>query len=296
MTQVYIISVVLNDQAGLARTAQSVLGQVDSDITWVIADGGSIDGSISLAEHLEANHARVILLRGPDQGIYHGMNRALAVVPDDALVWFLNAGDILLSEHSVSKAVEITPQAGWSGGPMVLVGESGAIHDITSVPTLAASRGRPGLHLPAQPTILMAKELYGQGAPFREDLRYASDGVFYQGVAQQLLPVVRQEPLVAFTLGGRSSRHYRQTLLEFWSAGFRPRRISARLRDRDLGQFRTWMRAMKLDLLQRVRSGGSPGMAAELPFDHWTDHRRTGPGLECCLRMGRGLVGLEGRS
>lgn len=296
MTDVYVISVVLNDKAGLERTAESVLGQAGVTPHWVIADGGSTDGSSSLAAHLQEVHAHVTLLRGPDSGIYHGMNRALEVVPDEALVWFLNAGDFFLSEHSVAVAVERTPTKGWSGGPMVLLGESGVIHDITAVPSLASLHGRPGIHLPAQPSILMAKSLYLDVGPFREDLRFASDGVLYQNLAKRVLPAVHREPLVGFTLGGRSSKHFRKTLMEFWGAGYRPRGWATRIVDRDAGQARTWMRGMKLKLSSTDRRWSKAAMGSGLPFQHWGGHPDEGYELRCCLTMGRPLASIEGES
>jgi hypothetical protein len=292
MTDIYIISVVLDDVVGLRRTAKSILGQTDTTPYWIIADGGSTDGSAAMAKQLQERYERVFFLGGPDRGIYHGMNRAVKMVPDTALVWFLNAGDFFLSQHSVAKARAATPATGWSGGPMVLVGESGAIHDITSVPSLAPSHHRPGIQLPAQPTILMAKTLFEVAGPFREDLRFASDGVLYQNLAKVIPPAVRQEPLVGFTLGGRSSRHFRQTLLEFWSAGYRPSSRATRIADRDVGQARTWVRGMKLKLSAPVQRLSTPRAAEGLPFEHWSEHNNSGRDLNCCLTMGQGLPAL----
>lgn len=294
MTDVYIISVVLNDKVGLARTAASVLGQVGISIHWVIADGGSSDGSVELATRLERRANNVALLRGPDKGIYHGMNRALNVVPEDAQVWFLNAGDFFLSSRSVVSAAERTPAEGWSGGPMVLVSSLGQIHDITETPSLRSYPHRPGLHLPAQPTVLMAKSLFSEIGLFREDLRLASDGILYQRLAVAVSPVVYQDPLVAFTLGGRSSRHFRQTLLEFWGAGYRPSGIGTQIWERDVGQARTWMRGMKLGYVQRFQRLQKSTRDECFSFEHWEGHPTQGANLRCCIEMGQHLFAHKG--
>lgn len=284
MRQVWVATVVLNDRRGLQRTAVSVLRQDYRPLNWLIGDGGSHDGSLQLAHEIASCHSGVSVTPGPDSGIYDGMNRLLRQVPDDDYVWFLNSGDFFLSESSVSKAVGLTHDGGWLGGPMALFRESGALHKVTERPSLLGYDFGPGRDVPAQPTVLAERGLMRLAGDFRQDLSLAADGVLLQQLARLCRPSITDTPLVGFVLGGRSTRHHRESMNQFWSAGFRPPRLRDRIAIRDVGSVRARAR-LRLgpppspSWLAGRREGTSPH------FDHWSDHHGHGRDFRCCLDM-----------
>lgn len=82
--------------AGLAASVESALAQRDDavDVEVVVADGGSTDATIAIAEGYAASGHPVVVDQAPDRGVYDAMNRALARCRGDH-VHYLGAGDTL---------------------------------------------------------------------------------------------------------------------------------------------------------------------------------------------------------
>jgi putative colanic acid biosynthesis glycosyltransferase len=85
-----VITVNLNNLAGLVATAESLLHQDHADFEWWVLDGGSTDGSTAYLA--EISDRRLSYVSEKDRGIYDAMNSGL----DRAVgryVIFMNAGD-----------------------------------------------------------------------------------------------------------------------------------------------------------------------------------------------------------
>ena len=91
-----IITVNLNNRAGLEKTIASVEAQTCRDFEWIVIDGGSTDGS----RELITQHADRISywVSEPDGGIYNGMNKGIRA-SHGAYLLFLNSGDYLYDPH-----------------------------------------------------------------------------------------------------------------------------------------------------------------------------------------------------
>lgn len=97
-----IVTVVKNDLVGLRATQRSLAAQTCRDFAWVVADGGSRDGT---AAWLDAN--RHVLARAwsrPDAGTYDAMNQATHAIPAP-YVLFLNAGDRLAAPDTLAVVI-----------------------------------------------------------------------------------------------------------------------------------------------------------------------------------------------
>ena len=109
-----IVIVSLNPGKKLAKTVKSVLRQEYGNFEIIIKDGGSTDGS--LPEDVPAEGAclaadsRVRIFRGPDRGIYDGMNQALPEINGD-YVLFLNCGDSLYDPLVLARTAELIEEA-----------------------------------------------------------------------------------------------------------------------------------------------------------------------------------------
>ena len=87
----------------LNRTLDSVLAQTFPDFEIIVKDARSTDGSI---EGMRRDR-RINLIRAKDEGIYDGMNQALATANGEYIL-FLNCGDVLHDAQVLEKAaVEI---------------------------------------------------------------------------------------------------------------------------------------------------------------------------------------------
>ncbi|MFN3700979.1 MAG: glycosyltransferase family 2 protein [Alphaproteobacteria bacterium] len=96
-----IITVTLNNHAGLRRTYQSLQTQNHKGFEWIVIDGGSADETL---EFLRKNPPET-LISEPDQGLYDAMNKGIKLARRD-YVLFLNAGDALASPDILHKISE----------------------------------------------------------------------------------------------------------------------------------------------------------------------------------------------
>jgi glycosyltransferase involved in cell wall biosynthesis len=95
-----IVTITLNNLAGLRRTLASVEAQTTPpDEHWII-DGGSTDGTREFLQNLPPRPGRHFVSE-PDRGIYDAMNKGVALAASD-FVWFLNAGDACADERVVA--------------------------------------------------------------------------------------------------------------------------------------------------------------------------------------------------
>jgi len=95
-----IITVNLNNKAGLNKTIQSVLGQTYRNVEYIIIDGFSTDGSVDLI-HQYSDHITYWVSES-DRGVYHAMNKGIAKASGDYLL-FLNSGDSIFEATTLEK-------------------------------------------------------------------------------------------------------------------------------------------------------------------------------------------------
>ena len=127
MTITYV-TVTYNAAAVLQRTLDSVLAQDYPDITHLIIDGASTDGTLQMVDDYikrsnESENGHLIqVMSEPDHGIYDAMNKGIRSLDGD-YVCFLNAGDFLPTPDTVSQIVSRV-DAAEGGMPAVLYGDT----------------------------------------------------------------------------------------------------------------------------------------------------------------------------
>ena len=87
---VSIVTVTFNAEALLEKTILSVINQTFVDKEYIIIDGGSNDGTVSLIRRYET--AIDYWRSEPDEGVYDGMNKAIRLCRGE-WINFMNAGD-----------------------------------------------------------------------------------------------------------------------------------------------------------------------------------------------------------
>jgi putative colanic acid biosynthesis glycosyltransferase len=141
-----VITVNLDDAAGLRATAHSVVAQERPPDEWIVIDGGSRDGSIAVIREFEARiHCWI---SAPDRGVYDGMNRGLRRARG-CYVLFMNAGDRFGGADSLARiaaALEASPGVDLLFGGTILALPSG--HRLYRPPRTAAHLrlGPPAYH------------------------------------------------------------------------------------------------------------------------------------------------------
>ena len=74
-----IITATYNAAALLPRLIESLIAQTDQDFEWVVADGGSTDGTLEILEDAKGRLKNVVVDSRPDFGIYDALNRGLGM-------------------------------------------------------------------------------------------------------------------------------------------------------------------------------------------------------------------------
>lgn len=103
-----VITIVYNNVDHIERTIRSVINQTHPHIEYIIVDGGSTDGTLSVIEKYKDRIARLISER--DKGIYDAMNKGLSLATGD-YVLFMNSGDEIYSPDTVEKVFASAPEA-----------------------------------------------------------------------------------------------------------------------------------------------------------------------------------------
>ena len=113
-----IVTITYNAEVVLERTLKSVVCQSYSGIEYIVIDGQSEDGTVSLIKKYEGCISDWV--SEPDRGLYDAMNKGLQRATGD-YVWFLNAGDSLQTDDVVEKVARIAEKENF---PDILYGET----------------------------------------------------------------------------------------------------------------------------------------------------------------------------
>ncbi|WP_395054512.1 glycosyltransferase family 2 protein [Flavobacterium sp.] len=97
-----IITINYNDKFGLEKTIKSVVNQDYKDFEFIIIDGGSTDGSVSVIENYQSQIQYCISEK--DSGVYNAMNKGIKVANGE-FVLFMNSGDIFNNNNVLTQVI-----------------------------------------------------------------------------------------------------------------------------------------------------------------------------------------------
>ena len=212
----------------LQRTLDSVLHQDYPEITHLIIDGASTDGTLEMVnDYIERSNAannghKVLLMSEPDNGIYDAMNKGLRSIDGD-YVCFLNAGDFLPAPDIASRiisAVENSPLPSVLYGDTDIVDSDGNFlhHRRLSPPEhLTWKSFRQGMLVCHQ--AFYARTDYAIATPFDQQYRYSADVDWcirvMKAAAKENVPLLNLHMVVVnYTQEGQTTLHHRESLLE----------------------------------------------------------------------------------
>lgn len=98
--KISVVTVVFNDHLHIEQTLCSVLNQTYDNIEYIVIDGGSTDGTVSIVKKYEKRLAYWI--SEPDKGVYDAMNKAISHVTG-TYVSFMNSGDSFYSNETLNE-------------------------------------------------------------------------------------------------------------------------------------------------------------------------------------------------
>lgn len=130
MVKFSIITVCFNAVDNIENTIKSVVNQKYSDYEYIIVDGGSTDETVNIISSYAQIHPCVKYISQKDEGLYHAMNKGVKMASGE-YVEFLNAGDLLADEKTLSKVSDyidknISDDAGIFYGNIIYLNQDGS--------------------------------------------------------------------------------------------------------------------------------------------------------------------------
>jgi glycosyltransferase involved in cell wall biosynthesis len=227
MISITYVTITYNAAAVLQRTLDSVLLQDYPEITHLIIDGASTDGTLEMVnDYIERsneadNGHRVQVTSEPDKGIYDAMNKGLRSLDGD-YVCFLNAGDFLPAPDTVSRiARQVDSQlpAVLYGDTDIVDGEGRFLHHRRLAPpeNLTWKSFRQGMLVCHQ--AFYARTDFAIATPYHQKYRYSADVDWciriMKAAKKENVPLLNLHMVVAnYTQEGQTTIHHRASLLE----------------------------------------------------------------------------------
>lgn len=168
--KVSIITIVRNAEHYIERTMKSALAQTYPNVDYVVVDGASTDGTLSVIERYRDRLGS--LVSEPDAGIADAWNKGLRLASGQ-VIGLLNAGD----EYAPDAAAQAV--AGLSSGLDMVYGDTDLVTDEGAV--LRSNRGRFSLWFYSggfgfyHPSCFATRALYERVGGFNTRFRYAMD-------------------------------------------------------------------------------------------------------------------------
>ena len=98
--KISIITVVYNAEQYIKDCIESILNQSYHDIEYIVIDGGSTDGTLTVIEKYHQYIAHFVSEK--DEGLYDAINKGIKLTTGE-VVGILNADDILVSNEVIAK-------------------------------------------------------------------------------------------------------------------------------------------------------------------------------------------------
>ena len=173
MIKLSIITINYKNAAGLQKTIDSVFSQTYREFEYIIIDGGSKDGSKEIIEFHKDKLSYWVSEK--DSGIYNAMNKGISKAEGEYLL-FLNSGDFLIDEHSLSHFFLTNCDEDIICGD-ILINEKGK-YWVKSAPDTLSFEYFTYDTLPHQ-SALIKRTLFDKVGLYNEELKFVADWKFY---------------------------------------------------------------------------------------------------------------------
>ena len=206
-----IITINLNNAAGLQKTIDSVFEQSLKDLEYIIIDGGSIDGSNDL---IKANANKInYWISEKDTGVYNAMNKGIAKATGEYLL-FLNSGDYLIDKNILAEVTKELDGTDIVYGNVFLI-ESAAISWTGVYPGKLSFQHFVDGSLP-HPSSFIKKTVFDKVGYYDESLKIVADWKFFINAICRFNVTYKHinKVISVFYLDGLSSLAANQALMQ----------------------------------------------------------------------------------
>ncbi len=172
MHKISLITVSFNAGSHIAETISSVKSQSYDNLEYIVVDGGSTDETIDIIK--KNNNFITRWISEPDRGIYHAMNKGIAMSSGD-IIGFLNADDILVSPDALSNVAQQfqNKEIDAIHGDLVFFDEDPS-KPVRKWEFIENGSFFKGWH-PAHPTFYVRRSCYEKYGGYDETLKLSSD-------------------------------------------------------------------------------------------------------------------------
>jgi len=215
--KISIITVVLNNASTINDTINSVLYQKYKNIEYIVIDGGSTDGTLSILK--SRCHQLSALISEPDKGIYDAMNKGIKLAKGD-VIGFLNADDFYCNSEVISKVArefEIDRFLEANYADLIYVDQ---INTSKTIRYFKSRDFKQGLFLkgwcPPHPTFFVRKSVYERYGNFNLKYNLASDVDIMMRFLEKykIKSLYKPETWVKMRMGGVSNKNLKNIWLQ----------------------------------------------------------------------------------
>jgi len=177
---VSVVTPSYNQSAFIRDTIKSIRRQTYADITHIVVDGDSDDGTIAILEEYDC----LQWTSEPDRGQTHAINKGFERADGDVVGW-LNSDDLYVYRDTVAHAVEAfeTTGADIVFGHAITIGPDNELSRVHYIPEFSRSKLRRHCYI-MQPSILFRRRVVEENG-LNEDRNYSMDYEFWLDLADQ---------------------------------------------------------------------------------------------------------------
>jgi glycosyltransferase involved in cell wall biosynthesis len=210
-----LITVVYNRAATIEKTIQSVISQSYPHIEYIVVDGASTDGTLSIIHQYKVHIAKIISEK--DYGVYDAINKGIKIATGD-IIGVLHADDVFAHNDVIKNIAETLAD---NKDIDCLFGDIAFVDKINPEKILRyysssifnPDRFRLGI-IPAHPSFYCNKKFFQQHGLYRTDLDIAADFDLLLRCLKihQLRHAYLPQRMVNMHLGGKSTSGLKSTL------------------------------------------------------------------------------------
>jgi glycosyltransferase involved in cell wall biosynthesis len=202
-----LVTASFNSASTIEDTFKSVEAQDLPDLEYILIDGGSTDGTPTIAERYATLISKMV--SEPDDGIYDAMNKGIRMASGE-VVGLINSDDMLAAPDVLRKVASAFKSEGVDlvYGDLVYVDADDAskVKRVWTSGNFSRGRLSRGWY-PAHPTVYVRRSVYERFGLFDLDFPLAADGEFLfrvlsQGIRVHYIP----ETMVRMRAGGATGQ------------------------------------------------------------------------------------------
>lgn len=203
-----VITTTYNAANHLPKLIESLRAQTDKEFEWVVADGGSTDGTVALLE--SAADFNVVISSQPDFGIYDAMNRAIKMATGEYYI-VIGADDYFFANAIADYRMAVME----SGADIITAGVLAQGKLIKIKGGMSWLYGAHAFVTSHSVGVLFQKKLHERFGYYSNKLTITADSLFIKKVCQGgATRLVASFTAGVFSVDGVSNRDISGTLLD----------------------------------------------------------------------------------